>query len=104
MQVLTNTDHNVHGDARLAEIVEGVVTAALSRFARQITRVEVHLSDENEGKGGSDDKRCVMEARVEGRPPIAVTHKAATLEEAMDGAAGKLARSLDSTLGRLREH
>ncbi|HUU35448.1 MAG TPA: HPF/RaiA family ribosome-associated protein [Vicinamibacterales bacterium] len=103
MQVLTNTDKRVHGDERLAAIVETVVTAALERFTAQITRVEVHLSDENGSKGGGNDKRCVMEARVEGRPPTAVSHKAATVEEAMHGAADKLARSLESTLGRLRE-
>jgi len=103
MQVLTNTDKRVHGDERLAAIVETVVTAALERFTAQITRVEVHLSDENGSKGGGSDKRCVMEARVEGRPPTAVSHKAATVEEAMHGAADKLARSLESTLGRLRE-
>lgn len=102
MQVLTNTDTHVHGDERLTAIVETVVTAALERFAPQITRVEVHLSDENGGKGGGDDKRCVMEARVEGRPPAAVTHKAATVDAALHGAADKLARALESTLGRLR--
>ncbi len=104
MQVLTNTDNSVQGDARLSEIVETVVTGALERFAAHITRVEVHLSDENQGKGGEDDKRCLMEARVEGRPPIAVSHKAATLEIAINGAADKLARSLESTLSRLRTH
>lgn len=103
MQVLTNTDNSVRGDERLAAIVETVVTAALERFAAQVTRVEVHLSDENRGKGGGDDKRCLMEARIEGRPPTAVSHKAATVDEAMHGAADKLARSLESTLGRLRE-
>jgi len=30
-----------------------------------------------------------------------VSHQAATLEQAVDGAAEKLKRSLDSTLGRL---
>jgi len=102
MQVLTNTDTHVHGDERLSTIVETVVTAALERFAAQVTRVEVHLSDDNGGKGGGDDKRCVMEARLEGRPPTAVTHKADTVDAALHGAAEKLARSLESTLGRLR--
>ena len=44
-----------------------------------------------------------MEARLEGRQPTAVTHQAATLHEAVDGAADKLAASLESTLGRLRD-
>jgi ribosome-associated translation inhibitor RaiA len=101
MQVLLNTDHNISGREALAARIEGVVASALSHFSRHITRVEVHLSDENGDKSGTRDKRCVMEARMEGHQPTAVTHHAATVDEAVDGAAGKLERSLESTLGRL---
>jgi hypothetical protein len=41
-----------------------------------------------------------MEARLDGRPPIAVTHHADTLGNAVSGAAEKLARSIEHTLGR----
>jgi ribosome-associated translation inhibitor RaiA len=101
MQVRLNTDHNIEGREGLAAHIEGVVTTALSHFSQQITRVEVHLSDENGDKRGTHDKRCMMEARIEGHQPTAVTHHAATLDEAVGGAAGKLERSLESTLGRL---
>ncbi len=47
--------------------------------------------------------RCVMEARLEGRQPIAVTDQAATLDQAVRGDANKLARLIESTLGRLRD-
>lgn len=46
----------------------------------------------------------MLEARLEGRQPVAVTDHAATLEQAVQGAANKLVRLLDSTLGRLHEH
>jgi hypothetical protein len=65
--------------------------------------VEVHLSDENGDKGGQNDKRCVMEARLQGRQPVAVTYRAATVEEAVDGAAGELTRLIENTLGRLHD-
>jgi ribosome-associated translation inhibitor RaiA len=104
MQIQINTDRNVEGHEQFAARVTGVVESALSRFSDRITRVEVHLSDENSGKSGQDDKRCMMEARLEGRQPTAVTHQAATLDQAVDGAADKLKRSLESTLARLREH
>jgi hypothetical protein len=45
----------------------------------------------------------VMEARLEGRLPVAVTHQAATLDQAVEGAAHKLARLIESTLGRLHD-
>lgn len=103
MQVQTNTDRNITGSEGLAAQAQTIVEGALARFSDQITRVEIHLSDENGGKGGGEDKRCLMEARLEGRQPIAVTHQAATVEAAMDGAANKLKRAIASTLGRLRD-
>ena len=103
MQIQINTDHNIEGHEALAAQVSSVVEGALSLVSDHITRVEVHLSDENSAKGGQHDKRCLMEARLEGRQPIAVTHQAATLDEAVDGAADKLARLIDSNLGRMRD-
>jgi len=104
MQIQINTDANIEGREKLAAHVHGVVEHALGRFRERITRVEVHLSDENGEKSGADDKRCVMEARLEGRQPIAVTHRAATLHEAVKDAAEKLERSIDSTLERAQSH
>jgi len=104
MQILLNTDRNIEGHEALATRVSEEVESALKRFSDRITRVEVHLSDENsDKKGGNDDMRCVMEARLEGRQPVAVTHHAATLDQAIDGAADKLASLIESTLGRLRD-
>jgi len=105
MQIQLSTDGNIDGHEALATQVSSVVESGLKRFSDHITRVEVHLSDESsDKKGGNDDMRCVMEARLEGRQPIAVTNQAATLDEAVDGAAGKLTSVIESTLGRLRDH
>ncbi len=104
MQIQINTDGNVEGNEALATQLSSVVESALQRFSDHITRVEVHLSDENsDKKGGNDEMRCMIEARLEGRHPIAVTHQAATLDQAGDGAADKLTRMIESTLGRLRD-
>lgn len=101
MHVQVNTDASIEGTEGLGERVKGAVEGTLARYAGRITRVEVHLSDENGERGGGADKRCVMEARVQGLRPEAVTHRAATLDDAIDGAAEKLERSIQSTLGRL---
>jgi len=69
-----------------------------------VTQVEVHPIDENPGKSGQRDQRCMLEARLEDRQPVAVTDQAATVEQAVHSAAQKLARLLDSTLGRLHVH
>ncbi|MBU4525492.1 MAG: HPF/RaiA family ribosome-associated protein [Desulfomicrobium sp.] len=104
MKIQINVDRNIEGHEALAVQFSGAVQSVLSRISEHITRVEVHLSDENSNKkGGNDDIRCMMEARVEGRQPIAVTHRAATLDQAVDGAAEKLTISIKSTLGRLSD-
>ena len=100
MQIQINTDHNIAGHETLTTQISGVVEDALSRFSDHITRVEVHVTDESSHKSGPNDKRCMMEVRLERHQPIAVTHQAATLDQAVDGAAGKLARLIQSTIGR----
>lgn len=103
MQIQVNTDHNIDGHESRADFVRSVVESALSRFSEHITRVEVHLSDENSDKKvGHDALRCVMEARLEGRQPIAATHQATDLNESVEGAAEKLAGMIDRILGRQR--
>ncbi len=103
MQIQINTDHNIAGHEALASHVSGLVENALNHVSDHITRVEVHLSDENSNKGGENEKRCVMEARLEGRQPVAVTHQATTVEQSVEGAVHKLSRLIESTLGRLHD-
>jgi ribosome-associated translation inhibitor RaiA len=101
VKVQINTDRNIEGLEEMSQQVEGALEAAVGRFTDQITRVEVHLSDLNSHKFGADDKRCLLEARLAGRQPTAVSHRAATVQEAIEGAADKLKSNLESTLGRL---
>ena len=104
MQIQLNTDHNIEGHERLADHVRAVVESALERFSDQVTRVEVHLSDQNASNTGLDDKRCLMEFRIAGRQPDTVTHDASSVDLAITGAADKLKRSVEHTLERLSGH
>ena len=101
MQIHFNPGNDVEGRESLVQRAEEIVSDAVGRFSEQITRVEIYVSDENGAKKGVDDKRCTLEARVTGHQPVAVTHHAPTFREAIAGAAQKLQRSLDHTLGRL---
>lgn len=103
MHIQINTDNHIAGGEELANHVRDVVNHALGRFSEHVTRVEVHLSDENGCKVGSDDKCCVMEVRLEGRKPSAAIQKGASMEQAIAGAADKLRRTVASTLERLRQ-
>ena len=74
------------------------------QFADRITRVEMHLGDENAGKHGDSDKRCMLEARLANLAPIADTHQAESLQMAFEGALEKLDRALGNAIGKLQAH
>ena len=101
MQIQINSDHQINPSPELASRIRTLIRDTLDRHSDRITRVEVHLNDQNSLKGGANDKRCTMEARVRGHQPVAVTSHAPTLREAMGSAADKLQRSLEHLLGRL---
>lgn len=104
MKIQVNTDANIPGHAARIEGVSRTVEHALARFAEAITRIEVHLSDENAGKSGKHDQRCVLEARLQGRSPVAVTEHAESQGQAINGATEKMVRLLEHTLGRAYDH
>ncbi len=101
MQVDVKTDNHITGSDELSRYVESEVEGTLGRYGDQIVRVLVHLNDANAHKGGDRDLRCVMEARIAGHQPVAVSHEAGTLEAAVDAAAEKLERTLDHIFGKL---
>ncbi|KJK08026.1 MULTISPECIES: HPF/RaiA family ribosome-associated protein [Pseudomonas] len=102
MQIQVNSDNHIQGNIRLEEWVRSTVESTLERFDEDLTRVEVHLRDENGDKPGPHDKRCQMEARPKGHQPISVSHKSASLDQAVEGAAIKLNHALEHFYGKLR--
>lgn len=101
MQIQINTDNNIAGHEALSQEVEAVLRAALDRFSDKITRLEVHLSDvDSAAKSGTMDKRCVLEARLSGWQPLAVHEQAATIDQAVSGAASKMVSLLESEIGK----
>ena len=102
MQIQVHSDNHIDGSARLAEWVSASVASKVERYDDELTRVVVHLNDENAHKAGANDKRCQIEARPKGQAPISVTHKAESLEFALDGALEKLGHALDHQMGKLR--
>jgi len=104
MTIQINTDRNINGNEKLEAYFISSTEEALARFSEHITRIELHLSDENGTKEGPNNKRCLLEARLAGRPPIAVTHQADTIEQAYKGSMSKLKAALETILGKLKEH
>ena len=104
MTIQFNTANNVIGTETLNARLSAVIAEKLNRFSDQITRVEAHLSDNNGQKEGLNDKQCVLEARLEGLQPIAVTNVANNYDDAVTGATTKLKSALDSAIGKLRNN
>ena len=104
MLIQFNTDHNIEGSERQHAYFRTFISEALDRFSNNITRIEVHITDENGNKEGKDDHRCLIEARLQGLQPLAVTNNADTLEQAVKGATDKLKSSLESAIGRLKTY
>ncbi|MGJ7497097.1 HPF/RaiA family ribosome-associated protein [Variovorax sp. RT4R15] len=101
MQIQVNASNGIENKEALERWADAEIKDNLSRFVEDVTRVEVHLSDETTGKSGGGDKRCTMEARLAHHQPVAVTHDAPMLDEAFRGAAGKLKRLIEHTLAKL---
>ncbi len=104
MIIQFNTDKNVTGDEEHELYFSTRIEESLKRFKSSLTRIEVHLSDENGSKDGSNDKLCLLEARIEGMQPISVTCNSDTIETSVDGALNKLKASLTTKLGRLQNY
>ncbi|MDX2361466.1 MAG: HPF/RaiA family ribosome-associated protein [Crocinitomicaceae bacterium] len=100
MTIQFNTDKTIDWDERHNDHFTAIVKEELDRFSTHITRVEVHLSDENGSKDGVNDIRCLLEVRIEGRQPIATSDQSDTIEQSMSGAIIKMQASLKTILER----
>jgi hypothetical protein len=104
MKIQYNTDKTISGDERHQDFFSTQIAEELDRYESYITRIEVHLSDENGKKEGKNDIQCLLEARLKGRKPMAVSNQADGIELAVSGAIEKLKASLETILGRIQNH
>ncbi len=51
-KIQLNTDKNISGDERLESYLSALIEDKLSNFRDDITRIEVHLAEENAGDRG----------------------------------------------------
>jgi hypothetical protein len=100
MQIQLNSDNRITGSQELLARVQANLEEELKHVTSVITRVEVHLNDVNGAKGGEDDKRCMLEARLSGLQPMAVESRAPTIDQAVSAAAGQLHRAIKTSLGK----
>lgn len=104
MIIQFNTDKTVSGNERGGAYFTDLIKNDLERFSSHVTRVEVHLSDENGKKEGHKDIRCLMEARIEGHQPIVVTSQENNVEKSVSEALVKMKASLKTIIGKASNH
>ena len=104
MHIQVNSNHTMHTGESFERWAGTTLHESLGRFKDDITRIEVHMSDENADKNSTDQKPSMMEARLAQHEPLAVNHHAPSQDEAFRGASEKLKRVLEHTLGKLHDH
>ena len=104
MIIQFNTNKTIEGEERLQSYYTSLIDEKLKRFESHLTRIEVHLTNENGDIEGRPLIQCVLEARMEGKQPIAVTAQSEVVEKAVSSAIEKLKSALDTVVGQLQSH
>jgi len=104
MKIQFNTDKNITGKESLEAYVSEKINDGLKQFADKLTRIEVHLSDENAHKTGGEDIHCKIEARLQNHQPITVTGKDTSKDKAVSDAISKAKSALSKVVGKMQDH
>ena len=103
MTIQLNAGNNLKISEEYAQKLTGILSGEFDRYDDHLTRLEVHLSDENSHKETPNDKKCLLEARLKNRQPVAVSSTGDTYDQAFDDAIDKLQAMLDTIVGRMME-
>lgn len=104
MIIQINTDKTLSGEKRSSDFFSTQIEEALQRFESHITRIEVHLKDENGNNEGFNNISCLLEARLEGRQPIAITNQANSIDLALTGAIHKIKTAIETIIEKTQRN
>ncbi len=100
MKILINSDKTIHSSASLQDNLKDILHKELSHYQPKLSRIDVHLTDQNGVKEGVNDILCLIEAHIDGRPSALASEQADTVELAFSGALDHLVSSLERDFGR----
>lgn len=98
MQIQFNSDKTIMSNERQYEFFSAQITEELKTYDSSISRIEVHLSDENGKKEGINTIRCLLETRIEGKQPTVVSCQSNTIEASISCALKKLKAQLKTII------
>lgn len=97
--------HNQRRNPNITQFIRDHLDSSLGRFEERISRLEVHLLDENGGKGG-DDKVCTIDIKLGGLGQYHVRAKTgdirASITRAIHKADGLIAKTIDKHSDKTR--
>ena len=103
MQVQVHTDATIQGGDSLETWAHEEINTKLARLKESVVRVEVFLTSVDALKAtGGPGKKCVLETRANGRPPIAVGAEAEKVKDAFSAAVEKLLRAVEADLDKVK--
>jgi ribosome-associated translation inhibitor RaiA len=102
MQIFLHTDPNIRGSQAMANHLNEVVKDAMRRFGERVSRVEAHLSNVHSTikTTTEQDIHCTLEAKVVGLDAVIVKVQASNAHQAIDGAAKKLIRAVETQIDK----
>jgi ribosome-associated translation inhibitor RaiA len=105
MQVQINSDNSIAMQNSLSDSIGSYINNVLQRFEPHLTRVDVHLTGENNRipDRGPIEKRCLLEVRPKHRGSLVASSEATDIDTAFAVAAQKMHRLLNNTFGRLSD-
>jgi ribosomal subunit interface protein len=103
MIIQLNADKNLTIHEAYETQISEKLNKDLERYSDHITRLEVHLSDENGNKSGQNDKKCLLEAKMEGKSPIVTSDLGNTYDLALKGATEKLKHAIGTVVSKMQE-
>lgn len=95
---------DVESSDALGKHINEQIKHALRHLEGRFTAVNVHIHDENAGKHGGNDKRCVIEARPAGYDPLSVESNGDDFYITVNAAARKLQAAAESFIEKHRDH
>lgn len=100
MFIQINTGRHVDGREALTAELEAMVAQRLERFASHLTRVEVHVRDQDGPRSGAGTILASVELRPAGRDPVVATDTASGVEAAVAGALNKAVTAHERLIGK----
>lgn len=101
MQTEIHISHSLNASEGLREHIDRRLGYALGRFGERISRVSVHISDENGPRGGVDT-RCKMHVTLRPHGTLHIEQDDSNAETAVEVASMRLGQAIRRELERQR--